>query len=742
MKTSFSHTFLRGLFTLFVLASMVVPALAAPGDIIRISVAPDGTQANGNSYNPSISADGRYVAFQSYAKNLVIGDTNERGDIFVYDRLTGQKKRISIASDGTQGNSDAYEPSISADGRYIAFYSAASNLVSGDTNGKWDIFVHDQVTGQTTRVSIASNGAQANYASLGPSISADGRYVAFYSNATNLVSGDTNNVLDIFVHDRVTGQTTRISVASNGAQGNSSSFNPSISADGRYVAFSSLASNLVNGDMNGARDIFVHDRVTGQTIRVSVASDGTQANGDSYTPSISADGRYIAFVSEANNLVSGDTNQAKDIFVHDRVTGQTIRVSVASNGVEANADSSMPAISITGRYVAFRSNASNLVSNDNNNWGDIFVHDIQTHQTVRVSVRADGTEGNSDSYSPSISGDGRFVVFDSYYNFVNEDTDYYSDIFLRENTGSDSTNPNVIAITRSGINPTAAGNVKFTIIFSELVTGVDSGDFTLNTSGDISGAAITNVDGSGMIYTVTVNTGTGTGTIRLNLIDNDSIVDGAGHPLGGPGAGNGDFNGEEYTIVPPNKTYIFRSLAAQDGFVTESGESTDSGGALNSLGGTLRIGDDAQRRQVRSILSFATYSIPDNAVITKVTLKVKLQKIVGGGDPISDFGGILVDVRKGTFGAAALEKADFQASANATLGPFMPTLDSGWYVFDLSPALDQINILSTNGKVTQIRLRFAIDDNDDTVANYLNLFSGNATLTANRPQLIVECYVP
>ncbi|MGH2537869.1 MAG: TolB family protein, partial [Candidatus Promineifilaceae bacterium] len=197
---------------------------------------------------------------------------------------------MSIASDGAQGNDGSYYPSISADGRYVAFYSDAWNLVGGDTNGTWDVFVHDRDTGQTSRVSVASDGAQGDNHSGAPSISADGRYVAFNSVASNLVGGDTNGAYDIFVHDRDTGQTSRVSIASDGAQGNESSGVPAISADGRYVAFYSEASNLVGGDTNGYLDVFVHDRDTGQTSRASVASDGAQANGASYFPAISADG--------------------------------------------------------------------------------------------------------------------------------------------------------------------------------------------------------------------------------------------------------------------------------------------------------------------------------------------------------------------------------------------------------------------------------------------------------------------
>jgi Tol biopolymer transport system component len=200
----------------------------------------------------------------------------------------------------------------------VAFYSSASNLVTGDTNGAVDIFVHDRQTGATTRVSVGIGGAQPNGNSRSPAISADGRYVAYTSGATNLAANDTNAADDIFVYDRQTGATTRISNAPGAVPSNGYSDLAALSADGRYVVFKSTASNLVAGDNNGAWDIFVHDRQTGATTRVSVGPGGAQANSDSNTPALSADGRYAAFESSANNLVVGDTNNASDVFVHDR----------------------------------------------------------------------------------------------------------------------------------------------------------------------------------------------------------------------------------------------------------------------------------------------------------------------------------------------------------------------------------------------------------------------------------------
>jgi hypothetical protein len=279
------------------------------GITTRVSFDSSGMQGTGSSTWPSISADGRYVAFDSEASNLVNGDTNSFGDIFVHDRQTGGIGRASVASDGTQGNGDSYWSSSSDDGRFVAFTSSASNLVNDDTNDFADIFVHDMQTGKTTRVSVASDGAQANGRSYVASISGDGRYVAFNSSATNFVANDTNASSKMFVHDIQTGETTRVDVATDGTPGNHGASEPSISSDGHYVAFYASDTNLVPEDTNicgfltepgSCSDVFVHDRQTGETVRASVASDGTQGNdGSEFGVSLSADGRFVAFQSKS-----------------------------------------------------------------------------------------------------------------------------------------------------------------------------------------------------------------------------------------------------------------------------------------------------------------------------------------------------------------------------------------------------------------------------------------------------------
>ena len=416
---------------------LVLPAVAQAGITRLVSLASDGAQGNGESNWPFISADGNYVGFHSTASNLVADDTNGMWDVFVHGQQTGQNIRASVASDGTQGNanSSSHYSAISADGRYVAFNSLANSLVSGDTNGKADIFVHDQQTGQTTRVSVSSSGIQGDGDSWNPTISADGRYVAFQSGANNLISDDTNLGQDVFVRDLQTGQTTLVSMSSDGTHGDSHSYEPNVSSDGRYVAFWSTSTNLVGNDTNGLADVFVHDWQTGQTVRASVASDGTQGNGTSGQNGLclSADGQYIAFLSTSSNLVGGDTNGVSDIFVHNQQTGQTIRVSIASNGTEGNDNSAEPALSSDGRYVAFQSNASNLTDGDTNGMTDIFVYDQFTGQTSLVSIAPDGTLGNGPSYAPGISSDGRYVVFDSdASNLVNGDANGFGDVFVRD----------------------------------------------------------------------------------------------------------------------------------------------------------------------------------------------------------------------------------------------------------------------------------------------------------------------
>jgi Tol biopolymer transport system component len=359
----------------------------------RVAVDRSGHQANGTSFSPAISAHGRFVAFGSAASNLVPGDTNNADDVFVRDRRMQVTRRISVGAGGQQANGGSSWPAISADGRFVAFTSSASNLVAGDTNGRIDVFVRDRMLQVTRRISVGPGGQQANSESsenFEPAISAHGRFVAFGSAASNLVPGDTNNADDVFVRDRKLQVTRRISVGAGGQQANGTSFSPAISAGGRFVAFASWASNLVPGDTNGTQDVFVRDRRMQVTRRISVGPGGQQANSDSFSPEISAGGRFVAFWSIAKNLVAGDTNRRADVFVRDRTAKLTGRVSVGPGGQQANRRSLYPEISAHGRFVAFFSRAFNLVAGDTNNRFDVFVRDLVARVTRRVSVGSGG----------------------------------------------------------------------------------------------------------------------------------------------------------------------------------------------------------------------------------------------------------------------------------------------------------------------------------------------------------------
>ncbi|MGI9295727.1 MAG: TolB family protein [Pseudomonadales bacterium] len=424
---------------LVMLASLVLSPATQAGKTARVSVNSLGQQGKERSYSHgnSISYDGHLVAIVSEANNLVPGDANRSRDVFVHDLTSGQTTRVSVDSNGNEGNGDSYTASISADGQLVGFGSDASNLVPDDTNGSQDAFIHDRYNGLTTRVSVSSNGKEGNGRSYGARISKDNVFVAFTSEASNLVPGDSNGAQDVFVHNRASGKTTRVSVDSSGAAGNADSYAASISANGRFVVFLSMATNLVPGDSNGTWDVFVHDRNTRQTTRVSVHSNGSEGNDDSLWAGTSADGQLVAFTSFASNLVPGDTNGSLDIFLHDRATGQTKRVSIDSGGSEGNGDSwsSLPGmISPNGRFVAFQSGATNLVPGDNNGTDDIFVHDLATRQTSRASVgAATGSEGNGDSVFGAINEDGLFVVFTSTAsNLVSGDTNGTWDVFVHE----------------------------------------------------------------------------------------------------------------------------------------------------------------------------------------------------------------------------------------------------------------------------------------------------------------------
>lgn len=441
-------------------ASLLLGLLMAGGTaadtLERISVNSSGEQANEESFSPALSADGKIVAFASTASNLVGGDTNGFIDVFVRDRTTGKTERVSLGSGGEEANGHSSSPSISADGRYVAFASRATNLVAGDTNQRDDIFVRDRLTGTTTLANLLPDGSQlpASADSLDAVISANGRFVVFRRgfNFTPRTSAG-----QVYVRDLLLGATTQVS--SDIVPPIQNPDNPSastfwdipplggVSDDGHHVLLTTRTP-LAAGDGNATGDVYLYDLGSLTAERVSLAFDGQEAwpwitihpfyvpnNLGAIGPALmAADQSMVAFASYSSNLVPYDYNGQPDIFVRDRVKNTLERVNISAMGEEAAGDiSSLTGLSDDGRFVAFQSYAENLVHDDGNQLPDIFMHDRKTRHTWRVSQSIEGGEGNGDSDLGVLSGDGQTLAFSSKAsNFVDNDTNGVADIFVRE----------------------------------------------------------------------------------------------------------------------------------------------------------------------------------------------------------------------------------------------------------------------------------------------------------------------
>lgn len=396
----------------------------AVGETVSLGSKAGDQNAYASTGWPSLSADGRYTTLTAAANFIQ--------HIFLYDRFTKTTKNLTAT-----GNSASFTADISANGRFMAFRSAANNLVANDGNGfTADIFVQNIQTGKNELVSKAFDGTSANDMSYFSAISADGQYVAFTSAASNLVANDGNHYADVFVRNRKTGKTTRASVSSAGTEavtGVGSSGLVDISGDGRYVVFSSGSNNLVAGD-DTTEDVFLHDTKNKTTTKISQAVRSTGFSGGSKTPSISADGRYIAFLSGSSQLLANDTDDFNaDVFVYDRVGKKMSKITNNATG-----SSVYPVISADGRFVSFMSQADNLVLNDTNGAWDTFIHDRKTAKTSRINLTPQGQQSLGDKQllqaRPSLSADGRFVGFESAAkDLAADDTDSAAtDVFLRD----------------------------------------------------------------------------------------------------------------------------------------------------------------------------------------------------------------------------------------------------------------------------------------------------------------------
>ena len=386
----------------------------------------------GVAFSPSASADGRYVVFSTNA-DLVPADTNFDFDIYLRDRLLGTTTCVSVDSMGVPVG-QAYSATISADGKFVAFDSGDSTLFPSDTNGTTDVFVRDLVAGTTSRISVPLGGGGSGGGGTAPSISGDGRYVVFSSFATDLIASDTNSFEDIFLRDRQAGTTVRISrgPAPGFAETDSGSDMPSISEDGSKISFRSFATNLVSPATDGTSHVFVYDVASGAIELVSQSTGGVQGDFDSMQSRLTANGSHVVFESSAGNLVAGDDmNFDGDVFVRDLAGGTTIRVSHASNGDKQDGIASGPAISRDGRYVAFTSTGSNLAPESTGATGNLYVRDLVTGQTRLVTVGIDGMEGDDATWAvPAFVDNATGIVFESSANnLIAGDTLTSHDIF-------------------------------------------------------------------------------------------------------------------------------------------------------------------------------------------------------------------------------------------------------------------------------------------------------------------------
>lgn len=380
----------------------------------------------------TVSQDGRITVFTTNYDTLVSGDTSGYPDVFAYDRVTKQTELISRGPDGKSGNNTSHRPSVSPDGRYVAFTSLAKNLLADSSVTACggipctNVFVYDRVTKKQTLVNLDSLGQRIGVEErmsfeFGPILSRDGKSVAFTTEHP-IEPGDTNNNLDVAVRDLSTGVTRNASTDSNGQVVSSGNNEATMSYDGRYVVFAAF-SPLIPEDTNETFDVYRRDLQTGEIMLVSKTMSGGIANRASNQAVISGDGQFVAYISRATNIVPGDTNENNDVFVYNVQTGTTQRINVTSRGKQAVGETYYPDISYDGRYVTYGSLASNLVLADSNDAIDIFLYDRSVNLTRRINRGSrDGVQANNWSFYSSISGDGKTVAFTSYATNLSGET--------------------------------------------------------------------------------------------------------------------------------------------------------------------------------------------------------------------------------------------------------------------------------------------------------------------------------
>jgi Tol biopolymer transport system component len=463
-----------------------------PPDFDLVSVKTGGSgSGNAGSANPALSADGNLVVFASDAGDLVAGDANGKTDIFLRNRTGRTTERISVNASGASANGDSRNPVISADGRYVAFQSSAADLVGGDNNGRIDVFVRDRTLGQTVLVSVDNGGNNSGAGnSYSPQFTADGRKVAFASTADNLVTNDSNGTADAFVRDLTAGTTLLASVNTNGFSGNAISAPPMITPDGRYVAFLSAAGDLVGNDTNGLNDAYRRDLMSGITELVSVSTSGQAGNRLSFHPVISGNGMRVAFATQATDLTATpDDNNVTDVYLRDFGSNATVLVSKVPGGSAAGQSASgTPVFSADGTHLLFISIATDLTGNDTNGKQDVFLWSAATDANELISVNLAGNapgNGFSGITAASMSGDlSQIVFFSEASDVASGDTNGAADIFLRNRTENITT-----LISRPADSPLAGNGANFSpFISSNGATVVFSSDATNLAANDTNGA--------------------------------------------------------------------------------------------------------------------------------------------------------------------------------------------------------------------------------------------------------------
>jgi hypothetical protein len=468
-----------------VVAAATPRAVAATDELTLASTSDTGEKGDVDSFDTSVSADGTIVAFWSFATNLDPADSDADSDVYAKNVITGDITLVSTSDTGVKGNGASEYPSVSADGASVAFYSSATNLDPGDTDSNVDVYVKHLATGEIILVSISDTGVKGDGDSYYPSLSADGSSVAFWSVATNLDPNDTDPIPDVYVKDLTTGDITLASTSDAGAKGNGNSFDPSLSADGTRVAFLSSATNLDPGDTDGLDDVYVKDLTTGDTVLASTSDTGAKsANGSSFAPSLADNGIHVTFTFGGTDLDPADTDFLSDVYVKNLISGDLTLVSTSDSDMKGDGPSmGSPSTSISadGARVTFLSEAGNLDECDQDLNTDVYVKDLNTGDITLASTSSFGVKSDGYSFGSALAADGQWVAFfSSGSNLDPGDTDSINDVYVKQ-LGPGACVPGV-AISISDVIKKEGDRGRTRFVFTVTLSAPASGRVTVEYS--------------------------------------------------------------------------------------------------------------------------------------------------------------------------------------------------------------------------------------------------------------------